>query len=333
MLGESTAAESHRPEISVVVPVLNEERAVAALYARVSAVLRGLVASYEFVFVDDGSTDRTPLVLAELSALDPAVSVVQLSRNFGHQAALLAGLDHACGRAVIMMDADLQHPPEILPEMVRRWREGYHVVYTIRREDPASGLFKRATRWLFYSLFRRMARVDMESDAADFRLLDARVVHALRQFRERFLFFRGLVGWVGFRRVAVDYVGQARVAGRSKYTVGRMLRLALDGLFSFSTLPLQLAIWLGLAVALVGAGYAGFALWAALVLRATVPGWTSLMIVVLLLGGVQLVVLGILGAYLGRAYEEVKGRPVYVVQEVRRGGQARAPDADHLPGM
>lgn len=310
------AVQRKRPELSVVVPFYNEQAVVEAFHRRLTAAVRESVKDYELVFVDDGSTDSTPSLLARLCTADPHLTVIRLSRNFGHQAALVAGLDHARGAAVVMMDGDLQHPPELIPELVRRWREGHDIVYTVRREDPASGLWKRVTRRIFYALFRWVSRVNLEAGAADFRLLDAKVVAALRRFHERFVFFRGLVGWIGFRAVGVPYAAEARAAGRPKYTVRRMLRLALDGLLSFSILPLRMAIWLGLTVAGAGAVYAGFALYASLVLHATVRGWTSLMVTILVLGGIQLLMLGLVGEYLGRMYEEVKRRPIYLVQEV-----------------
>jgi dolichol-phosphate mannosyltransferase len=318
------AIQGHRPrpEVSVIMPVFNEEAIVDALYRRVSATVAAIAESYELVFVDDGSSDGTAAALSQICEADRHVKAICLSRNFGHQAALMAGLDHVDGRAVVMMDGDLQHPPELIPELVERWRSGYDIVYTVRHGDQ-EGLVKRSTGRTFYALFRWVTRINLESGAADFRLLDRRVVDALHRFHERFLFFRGLVGWVGFRTVAVPYVAAARPVGASKYTLRRMTRLALDGLFSFSTLPLRLAIWCGLAVAIAGAAYAVFALHAALRLHSVVPGWTSLMVVVLLLGGVQLMIIGILGEYIGRVYEEVKGRPVYLVREVF-GGDERA---------
>jgi len=308
-----TRPVSDRPEVSVVIPVCNEEAIIEALHLRVSGTLRAATDSYELVYVDDGSRDRTRDLLERICEVDPRVQAICLSRNFGHQAALLAGLDHARGRAVVMMDGDLQHPPELIPDLLERWRAGYDVVYTVRRTE--AGLLKRSTGRTFYAVFRWLTRINLESGAADFRLLDGRVVDALHRFRERFLFFRGLVGWMGFRTVAVPYDAAPRLAGDSKYTLRRMLRLALDGLFSFSVLPLRIAIWFGLLVALAGLAYAAFALYAALWLHSTVRGWTSLMIVLLLLGGVQLMIIGILGEYLGRVYEEVKGRPIYLVRE------------------
>ena len=310
--------EGARPEVSVVLPLYNEQATVAALHARLSVVLGRAVESYELIFVDDGSRDETFAALARLCDSDPRVQAISLSRNFGHQAALMAGLDHARGRAVVMMDGDLQHPPELVPELIERWRQGYDIVYTVRVEG-SEGIVKRSTGRTFYALFRWLSRINLESGAADFRLLDARVVDALHRFRERFLFLRGLIGWVGFRSVAVPYAAAPRAGGLSKYTVRRMFRLALDGLFSFSVLPLRAAIWFGLVVAVLGVAYAAFALYAALWQHSTVPGWTSLMVVVLLLGGVQLIIVGILGEYLGRVYEEVKGRPVYLVREILGG--------------
>lgn len=326
-------SEPARPELSVVVPLFNEEAVVDALHRRLTAAVSPVVGSYELLFVDDGSRDGTVTALAALCAKDANLTVIRLSRNFGHQAALLAGLDHARGSAVVMMDGDLQHPPELVPELIGRWREGYDIVYTVRQHDETSNLWKRSTRRAFYALFRWVSQVSLEAGAADFRLLDARVVEALRRFHERFVFFRGLIGWMGFRTSSIPYATEPRHAGSSKYTLRRMVRLALNGLFSFSVLPLRIAIWSGLAVAASGIAYAVFVLYAALVLHSTVAGWTSLMVVVLILGGMQLTMLGIVGEYVGRVYEEAKGRPIYLVQEIWGREQRDAPGAQqrHTP--
>lgn len=307
-----------RPLLSVVVPVLDEQDCVAELARRVRAAWAAAGVDGELLFVDDGSRDETPARIAALCAAHDDVASVRFTRSFGHQAALAAGLRFARGDAVVTMDGDLQHPPELLPSLVAAWREGADVVQTVRREageGGAPGWKARASR-AFYALLSRASRTPIAPAGADFRLLDRRVVDALNGLEEHFVFVRGLVPWLGFAEVRVPYDVQARFAGRSKYRLRRMLRLGLDGLVSFSVLPLRLIGLLGAATALFGIAYGVFALVAHLLGRVEASGWTSLMVVVLVFGGVQLLSLGVVSEYVGRIYEEVKRRPRYVIDRV-----------------
>jgi dolichol-phosphate mannosyltransferase len=271
----------------------------------------------ELLFVDDGSRDATPERLAALRAADPDVKVVRLTRSFGHQAALAAGLRFARGDCVVTLDGDLQHPPERIPEMLEAWRAGADVVHTVRRDAAgvAGGWKERASR-AFYGLMRRMSRTPIVPAGADFRLLDRRAVDALNELEEHFVFLRGLVPWLGFREAQLAYDVEARFAGRSKYRLRPMLRLALDGLVSFSVLPLRVIGLLGLVTAAFGVAFGVFALVAHLTGRVEASGWTSLVVLVLVFGGVQLLSLGVVSEYVGRIYEEVKRRPRYVIDRV-----------------
>jgi dolichol-phosphate mannosyltransferase len=302
------------PEISVVIPLHNEEGNVKQLVASVTTTLDAIGETWELVLVNDGSTDETEAFLQEASRLDPRVRVVVLSRNFGHQAALCAGLDYSSGSAVVTMDADLQHPPELLKDLVRLWRSGYEVVFTVRKGDGGAGWLKRLTSRMFYGILHRLSRVDVRAGAADFRLLDRAVVECLRGFRERHLFYRGLVNWVGFRQTSLEYTAKSRYAGKSQYNVGKMLLLAEDALLSFSEIPLRLAIFAGLMAMLVVAAYVVHIAVLLALGKHVEPGWTSLMCVLLILGGTILLSLGVIGLYIGRIYDEVKRRPRYIVR-------------------
>jgi polyisoprenyl-phosphate glycosyltransferase len=319
-----------KQELSVIVPCYNEEAVLAETHRRLTTVLEDLDdLDYEIVYVDDGSRDRTAGILAALQASDEHVRVIRFSRNFGHQTAVTAGLEHATGDAVVLIDADLQDPPEVIPEFVARWREGYHVAYGVRTDRPGETRFKLATARAFYRVLGRLSETDIPLDAGDFRLMDRRVVTALQSMPERDRFVRGMVAWVGFSQVAVPYRRSPRLAGESKYPFFRMLRFALDGVTSFSVAPLHAATWIGFAssaLALLGVIYA-------LVLRLFtndwVTGWTALFIAVLFVGGTQLLALGVIGEYIGRIYAESKRRPLYLVQE--RLGFEQVGHASPLP--
>jgi dolichol-phosphate mannosyltransferase len=289
------------PDLSVVLPVFDEEANLPELYRRLTAVLAGIPGSYEIVFVDDGSRDNSLAILQKLAAADSHVGVLALSRNFGHQLALTAGLDHACGAAVVLMDSDLQDPPELIPELVARHREGYEVVYAQRRARPGESVFKRATAFLFYRGIRAIGNVDIPPDTGDFRLVSRRVADILAQVRERRRFLRGLVTWVGFRQGRVLYERPPRAGGESKYDAAQMIRLALRAVFSFSTAPITLIGLLGLA-AMAGAATVAVA-------GELLPG------ALLLVGGVQLVSLWILGQYIAVVSDEARRRPLYLVRE------------------
>ncbi|MEX2195968.1 MAG: glycosyltransferase family 2 protein [Thermoleophilaceae bacterium] len=300
--------------LSVVAPVLDEEGIVEHFYARVVDALVGV--PFELVIVDDGSTDGTPQLLDGLASTDPRVKVVTLSRNFGHQAAITAGLDHASGDAVVMIDADLQDPPELIGEMLEHWRRGSDVVYAVREQRAGETRFKLATASLFYRLFARVTRMDLRQNSGDYRLFDRRALDVLLAMRERSRFLRGMSVWVGFTQTAVAYQRDARYAGETKYTLAKMLRFSLDAVSSFSHAPLQAATLLGFVFSFVA--FLGIPI--ALLAKAAdlyVPGVTSLLIVVLMLGGIQLITVGIIGEYVGRIYDEVKDRPLYIVRDRR----------------
>jgi polyisoprenyl-phosphate glycosyltransferase len=300
--------------LSVVAPVYDEEELVEEFIARTCAVIADY--DFELVIVNDGSSDRTAELLDCAAAADPRVRVIHLSRNFGHQAALTAGLEHALGDLVAMIDADLQDPPELILEMIERWREGADVVYAVRKQRQGETAFKLATASWFYKLFDKLAQVDLEPNSGDFRLLDRRALDALLAMTERSRFLRGMTVWVGFTQTAVPYERDARHAGETKYTLRKMLRFSLDAIASFSHLPLQLATYVGL----LSAGVAFIAIPVVIVLRifdSYLPGFGSITIAILLLGGIQLIALGVIGEYVGRIYDEVKHRPLYIVREER----------------
>lgn len=311
----STAAHRRSPTLlSVVAPVYNEQELVELFVERTCAAVSAH--AFELVIVNDGSADETAAILDRIAASDERVRVVHLSRNFGHQAALTAGLEHAVGDVVAMIDADLQDPPELIPEMIERWSGGADVVYAVRKQREGETAFKLATASWFYKLFDKLAQVDLEPNSGDFRLLDRRALDALLAMTERSRFLRGMTVWVGFTQTAVPYERDARHAGETKYTLRKMLRFSLDAIASFSHLPLQLATYVGL----LSAGLAFIAIPVVLALRLAgsyLPGFGSLTIAILLLGGIQLIALGVIGEYVGRIYDEVKHRPLYIVREER----------------
>jgi glycosyltransferase involved in cell wall biosynthesis len=303
-----------RPEVSLVIPIYNEEEVLPQLDERLLQMLDTLGVDSEVVFVDDGSKDRSLELLRAMVAREPRYRAISFSRNFGHQRAITSGMDASRGRAIVVMDADLQDPPEVIVEMLAKWRAGYDVVYGRRRSRTGESWFKLVTAKIFYRLFAAMIPIEVPLDTGDFRLMSRRVVVALRELRETHRFVRGLVAWIGFKQTAVEYDRAARFAGETKYPLRKMLAFAFDGIMSFSILPLRLATYLGV---LVGAAslYAMSAIFAHSFLNATVPGWTTTVVLVSFLFSVQLLVTGVLGEYVGRIYEEVKSRPLYVVGE------------------
>ena len=300
--------------MSVVTPMLNEEGTVRTFYERVGGALEGV--SWELVVVDDGSTDGTRAILAELADEDERVKVIELSRNFGHQTAITAGLDHARGDAIVMIDGDLQDPPELITTMLDRWREGIDVVYAARTEREGETRFKLATANAFYWLLSRISPLPMTRNSGDFRLLDRRALDALLCMRERNRYLRGMTVWIGFTQTAVPYKRDTRYAGETKFSLTRMLRFSLDAIASFSHVPLQIATLIGFAFA----AFAFLMIPVAIVFRIFgqfVPGVTTTIIAILLLGGIQLMSIGVIGEYVGRIYDEVKARPLYVVSQRR----------------
>jgi glycosyltransferase involved in cell wall biosynthesis len=300
--------------LSIVAPVYDEQELIESFVQRACAA----AADYEFelVLVNDGSSDRTPELLDRIAERDRRVRVIHLSRNFGHQAALTAGLEHASGDVVAMIDADLQDPPELIADMIAQWSQGADVVYAVRKQREGETAFKLATASWFYKLFDKLAQVDLEPNSGDFRLLDRRALDALLAMTERSRFLRGMTVWVGFNQTAVSYERDARNAGETKYTLTKMLRFSLDAITSFSHLPLQLATYVGM----LSAGVAFVAIPVVIVLRifdSYLPGFSSITIAILLLGGIQLIAIGVIGEYVGRIYDEVKHRPLYIVREER----------------
>lgn len=304
------------PLVSVVLPCLDEEDVLAETLSRLKAMAAAQPdCRFEFIFVDDGSRDRTADILRAAAAADDRVKVMRFARNFGQQIAVTAGIELARGDAVVLMDADLQDPPEVVARMVALWRDGFDVIYGTRSSRRADSRFKRVTARLFYTTMNRLSEVPIPAEAGDFRLMSRRVVNVLRQMPERHRFIRGMVSWVGYQQTSIAYERPERFAGTSKYPLSKMIRFAADGILSFSIKPLQMSIALGLAAAGIGLIVIGYALFMRIFTNTWVEGWTALMIAVLFIGGVQLLCLGILGEYVGRIYSEVKRRPLYVVAE------------------
>jgi len=310
---------SRRPRLCIVAPCYNEEDVIELFYRELKSVLDSMTdVEHLILFVDDGSTDDTCARLNAIAADDPRVRVCSLSRNFGHQIALSAGLDHARGDAVILLDSDLQHPPQMIPALVDRWRQGDDVVLTVRRHTADASWFKRVSSNAFYWLFNKMADVQLVYGAADFCLLSRRVYRALRRMPERHRFLRGMVAWVGFPRSAVPYTSPPRPAGRSKYTLARMLRLAAQAILSFTPRPIFLAMQAGALATLAGLAYLGFILLGHFRWGSFVPGWSSVICTILIFGGLQLLATGLIGGYVACIFEQVKGRPVYLLKQPPR---------------
>ncbi len=319
----STYPGERRMLVSVVIPCMNEEEVLRETNRRLVTVLEGISLNFEIVYVDDGSTDSTPNLLRELQAHDPRIRVVRFSRNFGHQIAITAGLEHTSGDAVAIIDADLQDPPEVILDFVAKWMDGYDVVYGVRTERDGETAFKLWTAKLFYRFIRRLSDTRIPLDTGDFRLMDRRVVDALLSMPERDRFVRGMVSWLGFSQAAVEYRRAPRLAGVTKFSLFKMMRFALDGIFSFSILPLRLATWTGFAASgLAILGIVIVLLDRFLGVPGLVKGWSSAIIAQLFIGGVQLICIGIIGEYVGRIYGESKRRPLYIVQE-RMGFETR----------
>lgn len=335
---QTPSSTTRREMISLVVPCFNEEEVIGETFKRLqhfSSEVQGL--DVELIFVDDGSQDRTRDLIKGFAANDSRVKLVAFARNFGHQIAVTAGIDAAHGDAVVLIDADLQDPPEVVHEMIAKWREGFDVVYGTRTERPGESAFKLATARGFYRLLNRLSEVPIPLDTGDFRLMSRAVVDTLRAMPERDRFVRGMVSWVGFKQTALPYRRAERFAGQSKYPLRKMIKFATDGILSFSSRPLQLAVGMGLTSATLAMAGIVYALYMRIFTSVWVEGWTAMMIAVLFMGGVQLICIGILGEYIGRIYNEIKKRPLYVVQEyvgfAQNGGPAmsRSPVAASQP--
>ena len=315
-LAEETGSARVVPTYSLVIPAYNEEGVIVELGARLAALMDSLDAPAEAILVDDGSSDRTYELMLEIARNDPRFKLVQLSRNFGHQIALTAGLDLIEGDAVVVLDADLQDPPEVVLELAARWREGYDVVYAIRDVREGETWFKRATAAWFYRAFNRISEVNVPLDVGDFRLVDRRVLEVFSRMRESNRFIRGMFSWIGLRQIGVLYERKERFAGETKYPLRKMLRFAVTGLISFSPAPLRFALRIGFFVSVISFALAFWSVFVKLTGLYTVPGWTSIVVVMTFIGGVQLIVLGVIGEYIGDIHAEVKNRPLYVVGEM-----------------
>ncbi len=301
--------------LSIVVPMFNEAENIGPFYERLKKVLDNNGESYEIICVNDGSTDATLENLLKLREKDPNIKVVDLSRNFGKEIALTAGLDFSSGMAVIPIDADLQDPPELIPQLVAKWKEGYEVVYAVRKSRLGESLFKKLTAHLFYRLAEKIMDINIPRDTGDFRLMDRSAVDALKNMRERNRFMKGLFAWVGFKQFAIYYERDPRHKGKTKWNFFKLLNFAIEGITSFSYVPLRLATYIGLVIALMSFFYAVYIMISTLIYGNPVPGYPSLITIILFLGGVQLICIGILGEYMGRIYNEVKQRPVYIIRK------------------
>jgi dolichol-phosphate mannosyltransferase len=316
------------PVFSVVIPAFNEEEVIMESLKRLTATMRGVGESYELLFVDDGSKDKTAILLAEAAEKDSSVKLIRFSRNFGHMAAITAGLDYAAGDAVMIIDADLQDPPEIFPEMIAKWREGFDVVYGQRSERKGETFFKKISANLFYRFIRAMTEVDMPVDTGEFRLIDRKVCDAIKGMREKSRYIRGLVSWVGFKQTAVKYVREKRFAGVTKYPLSKMIKFAADAITTFSYKPLKAATHLGMGISVLSFIYLIVVLFQKLFTNTTTAGWASMVAIITFSQGIVLMVLGLMGEYIGRIFDEIKDRPIYLVQEVigndENGGASNA---------
>lgn len=304
------------PEISIIIPCYNEEGNVHVLYEKLLSILKSCeVSTYEILFVNDGSSDDSLMKIKELTAKDGAVKFIHFSRNFGHQNALRAGLDFAKGDAVISLDADLQHPPELIPALISHWKAGNKVVFTKRKDTKDFTFFKRLTSKMFYRLVNYLSETKLEEGTADFRLLDRTVVEALKNFKEDNLFYRGIIPGLGFKQFGIEYNPHERFSGQTKYTFSKMVRFALTGITSSSAKPLYFSIYLGAFLAICSFFYAMYAIYVSIFTTEAVAGWTSTIASILFIGGIQLMMLGIVGIYLGKLFSESKKRPNYIIEE------------------
>ena len=305
-----------KPEFSVIIPAYNEQEVIEESYKRLTAVMRQIDEPYELLFIDDGSRDNTANILSKICKNDLNVKLLRFSRNFGHMPAITAGMDYARGAAILVIDADLQDPPELFPKMIEKWREGYDVVYGKRAERKGETAFKKLTAGLYYRFLRRMTNVDLPVDTGEFRLIDRKVCDAIKRIKEKNRYIRGLVSWVGFRQVAVEYIREKRFAGETKYPLTKMIKFAMDGITSFSYKPLKLATSLGFGISVLSFIYLLIVLYQRLFTETTTTGWASMVAIVLFSQGIVLMVLGLMGEYIGRIFEEIKDRPIYILKEI-----------------
>ena len=301
--------------ISIIIPCYNECSNINELLLHIEKVLAN--EAYEIIFVDDGSSDNSLNILKSISYNNSKIKYISLSRNFGHQNALKAGLDHSIGDCAITLDADLQHPPEIIPQMLMKWKKGFDIVYTIRCDIAKGSFFKKITSRIFYKIINYLSDVHIDCGAADFRLLDRKVIDILKNnFNEYTLFYRGIINWIGFNKTSIDYFSNQRFSGQTKYTLIKMLNFAISGITSFSIRPLRIAMILGFLFSLLSLLYAAYAAYAHFFINKTITGWSSVIICILLIGGIQMILIGIIGEYLGKMFFEIKKRPHYLIKEM-----------------
>lgn len=304
-----------KPNYSIIIPVYNEEEVIRITHQRLSSVMLSLGEPYELIFINDGSRDKTPEILTEICEKDKNSCYINFSRNFGHQCAVTAGMDYARGDAVVIIDADLQDPPEVILEMISEWKNGYDVVYGKRSKREGETFFKKLTAKAYYRLLKSMTNVDIPVDTGDFRLIDRKVCDTMKSLPERNRYIRGLVSWVGYKQKAVEYVREERYAGETKYPLKKMIKLAMDGISAFSYKPLKLAASIGFLISLASFIYLVVIICQKLFTNAVIQGWASTMAVLLLTQGIVLIMLGIIGEYIGRIFDEIKGRPIYIVRD------------------
>ncbi len=302
--------------LSIVVPVFNEEANIKELHKQLDQVLEKLAMDYEILFVNDGSSDRSVSLIKELNTVDEHVKLISFARNHGHQIAITAGLERAVGDAAITIDADLQHPPEFIPTLVEKWREGYEIVSMVKLTQERRGLIKSTLAAVFYALFSKISEIELDPHSSDFRLISRKALTVLNSMPEQQRFLRGLVRWIGFKHANIEYEAPARYAGQPKYSIGSLIRLAGFGIFSFSVFPLRASLYLGTLIAMLSFGYASYAVYARLFGVGSPPGYTDIVVAILFLGGLQLIFLGIIGEYLAKVYQEVRGRPLYIIDEL-----------------
>ena len=305
-----------QPTYSVVIPAFNEQEVIGETYKRLANVMTGMGESYELIFVNDGSNDQTAHIIAEFCENDSAVRLINFTRNFGHMAAISAGMEHSRGDAVFVIDADLQDPPEVFPEMAAKWKEGYHVIYGKRIQRKGESLFKRASAKLFYKFIRRMTAVDLPPDTGEFRLIDRQVCDVVNKLPEKNRYIRGLVSWVGFKQIPVEYVRESRFAGKTKYPLRKMFLFAMDAITSFSYKPLKLATITGFSISFISFLYIISVIYQYFFTDRTIAGWASTIAAILFTQGIVLMILGLMGEYIGRIYTELQNRPNYIVQEI-----------------
>ncbi|MGE5614064.1 MAG: glycosyltransferase family 2 protein [Bacillota bacterium] len=301
---------------SVVIPLFNEELVVNETYKRVRAVMDSTGEPYEIIFVNDGSRDGTLGKIREIAKSDKNICLISFSRNFGHQSAITAGMDYSKGQAVIVIDADLQDPPEVMLKMIEKWKEGYEVVYGLRIKRKGETLFKKVTAKIYYRILNKLTDVDIPADVGDFRLIDRKVCDALKKLPERNRYVRGLISWLGFKQTGVEFEREERLAGETKYSLGKMIKLAIDGITSFSYKPLKLASYMGAVISALGFLYLLVVVCQKLFTDTTIQGWASLVAITLFFNGIILIILGIIGEYIRRIYDEAKGRPIYIISEM-----------------